>query len=433
MVAIKPREDIAKSVGSSKDYSAAAARFAAFVWEEAGCGPVMQRFYQGPVGDPVAGWGWSYGFEKGTKMAEKKVLIVGVSGLVGFAAAKAFSADPSFGVVGISRRQPDGLPESIELVSVDLLDAAGAAATLSEMSDVTHVVYAALYEEPGLIAGWRSAEQMATNLEMLRNTLGPLLEAADVEHVSILQGTKAYGAHVEPMVVPGRERNPRHRHENFYWLQEDELRHRATERGFAWSVFRPVVIFGEAIGANMNPIPALGVYAAILRARGESLHWPGGVASITEAVDADLVGAALHWAATHDVARDQIFNVANGDVFSMRNVWPAIAESFGMEVGGDRPVQLATEMPALQSEWAELHDRFALSSPGDVTAFVGQSFIYTDMLCGYGNTRPRPPSLVSTIKLRQSGFGACMDTEDMLAKWIAHHQRTGLLPPREWV
>ncbi|MDG2112900.1 MAG: hypothetical protein P8N02_09845, partial [Actinomycetota bacterium] len=321
----------------------------------------------------------------------------------------------------------------VELVSVDLLDTTGSAAALSQMSDVTHVVYAALYEEPGLIAGWRSAEQMATNLTMLQNVLDPLLEVAPIQHISILQGTKAYGAHVEPMLVPGRERSPRHQHENFYWLQEDELRGRATAAGFGWSVFRPVVIFGEAIGGNMNPIPALGTYAALMRQRGEPLHWPGGVASLTEAVDADLVGAALHWAATHEVARDQIFNVANGDVFTMANVWPAIADAFGMEVGTNRPMQLATEVPAGQSEWAELHDRFQLSSPLDLDTFVGQSFIYTDMLCGYGNDRVRPPSLVSTIKLRQSGFDMCMDTEDMFAKWIAHHQRTRLLPPRDWV
>lgn len=39
-----------------------------------------------------------------------------------------------------------------------------------------------------------------------------------------MQGTKAYGVHVEPMKLPGKEREPRHQHENFYWMQEDYLR-----------------------------------------------------------------------------------------------------------------------------------------------------------------------------------------------------------------
>ena len=365
-------------------------------------------------------------------MAKPKVLVLGVSGLVGFAAAKRFAADPRFEVVGAARRRPLGLPEEVELRSIDLLDEGACRSQLADVDDITHVVYAALYEEPGLIAGWRSEQQMATNLAMLRNILTPLLEKSSLEHVSILQGTKAYGAHVEPMVVPGRERNPRHQHENFYWLQEDLIRAAAREHGFAWTVFRPVVIFGEAIGGNMNPVPALGVYGALLRAAGQPLHWPGGVASITEAVDADLVGEALHWAATHDVARNEIYNVANGDVFTLRNVWPAIADALGMDVGDDRPLRLADAMPARQPEWEALHQRFGLRSPVDVTDFVGQSFIYTDMLAGYGSDRSRPPSLVSTIKLRQAGFAACMDTEDMLHRWIAHHQRTELLPPRDW-
>ena len=93
--------------------------------------------------------------------------------------------------------------------------------------DVTHVVYAALFEKPGLLPGWFERDQMETNQLMLRNLLDPLLGvAAGLEHVTLLQGTKAYGAHVEPMAVPGRERNPRHEHENFYWLQEDDLRRR---------------------------------------------------------------------------------------------------------------------------------------------------------------------------------------------------------------
>ncbi len=362
----------------------------------------------------------------------KRVLVVGLSGLVGFAAAKRFAADQSFTVVGVSRRRPDRLPTGVEHVGVDLSDAAATAEAVAVFRDVTHVVYAALYEEPGLIAGWRSDEQMRVNLAMLRNVLDPLSAVADLEHVSILQGTKAYGAHVEPMAVPGRERNPRHQHDNFYWLQEDELRSRAAEKGFAWSIFRPVVIFGEAIGGNMNPIPALGTYAAVLRSRGEPLHWPGGVASITEAVDADLVADALHRVATDDLARNETYNVANGDVFTMRNVWPAIADAFGMDVGEERPTQLAVEMPRRAAEWEAVHTRFGLVGPVDVEEFVGQSFIYTDMLCGFGNDRLRPPALVSTIKLRQAGFDACLDTEDMFHKWISHHQRLGLFPPRAW-
>ncbi len=72
---------------------------------------------------------------------------------------------------------------------------------------MTHLVYAALFEKPGLVAGWRERDQMETNLQMFRNILDPLTDhASGLEHVTLLQGTKAYGAHVATMTVPGRER-----------------------------------------------------------------------------------------------------------------------------------------------------------------------------------------------------------------------------------
>ena len=64
--------------------------------------------------------------------------------------------------------------------------------------------------------------------------------APGLEHVTLLQGTKAYGGHVGPMVVPGRERAPRHPHENFYWRQEDLLRDMAGGDAFRWTILRPV-------------------------------------------------------------------------------------------------------------------------------------------------------------------------------------------------
>ena len=137
-----------------------------------------------------------------------KVLIAGASGVVGLAAAKHFASLPGWEVVGLARRPPVGLA-GVELHAVDLTDAAQSRAVLSGCGDVTHVVYAALFEKPGLLPGWFERDQMETNQLMLRNLLDPLLGAASgLEHVSLLQGTKAYGAHVEPMAVPGPGAQP---------------------------------------------------------------------------------------------------------------------------------------------------------------------------------------------------------------------------------
>ena len=53
---------------------------------------------------------WSQG--KAVVMSEKKVLVAGASGLVGFAAIKHFSQLPDWNAVGVSRRIPPGLEKA---------------------------------------------------------------------------------------------------------------------------------------------------------------------------------------------------------------------------------------------------------------------------------------------------------------------------------
>ena len=61
--------------------------------------------------------------------------------------------------------------------------------------------------------------------------------------------------------------------------------------------------------------------------------------------------------------------------------------------------------------------------------FVGDSYVYLDMLFNAGRDQRPPPSLLSTIKLRQAGFSECVDTELMLGDWVRCLRRARLLPP----
>jgi nucleoside-diphosphate-sugar epimerase len=362
-------------------------------------------------------------------MSQKKVLVAGASGLVGFAAVKHFSQLPDWDAVGVSRRIPPGL-EHANLISVDLTDSTRCIEIFGQMRDVTHVVYAALYEKPGLIRGWRERDQMETNLAMLRNLFEPLEVAAkSLQHVTLLQGTKAYGAHIEPFPVPARERWPRHQHENFYWLQEDYLRDKQKGKDWHWTILRPQIIFGESLGSNMNAIPAIGVYAALLKEAGLPLSFPGGAPSIAEAVDADLLARACEWAAISPQCGNEIYNITNGDVFVWQNVWPTIAEALGMKVGPPQPCCLAEEMPKRESEWAAIVNKYNLRAPLSLRDYVGQSFYFADAIFAYGVEQLPSAMLVSTIKARQHGFRDCMDTEDMFRRWFKQFQDLRLLPP----
>ncbi|MBI2202483.1 MAG: SDR family oxidoreductase [Candidatus Rokubacteria bacterium] len=359
----------------------------------------------------------------------RTVLVAGASGLVGFAAAQHFARLPGWKVIAVSRRLPDGL-DGVELVSVDLTDATRCAEVFGRLRDVTHLVYAALYEKPGLFRGWRERDQMDTNLRMLQHLFEPLRGAArGLEHVTLLQGTKAYGAHLKPIPIPAKERAPRDPHENFYWKQEDYLRAQQRGQAWRWTILRPQVIFGESLGSHMNMIPALGVYAALLREAGRPLSFPGGPPWVREAVDADLLARACEWAATTPACGNEIFNVNNGDVFEWRHVWPAIAETLGMHVGPDEPMSLAVEMPPRETEWQAIVRKYRLASPERFADFVGQGFIYADGQLAYGARQSPPTTLVSTIKARQFGFHDCMDTEDMFRKWFRRFQERRWLPP----
>ena len=320
---------------------------------------------------------------------------------------------------------------------LDLGDESACRTTLSRLEDVTHVVYAAVHELPGLSPGWVDEEAMQRNAAMLSHVMEPLLETADVRHVSLLQGTKAYGLHHPSVGYAGvrnplRERHSRVEHPNFYFLQEDYLRARQEGMSWALTVFRPTVVYGDAIGTNMNLIPAIGAWAALLRDEGRPLDFPGRMFSsqLKEAVDADLVARALAWAADAPAAAAGTFNLTNGDAFLWQEVWPAIAETFGMAVGGHRPTALVEELPARQPQWAALVDRYALRSPASIVDFVGyNSLVYADQLLA-GYETPMGPVLNSTIAVRQAGFHECMDTEDMFRKWFERLQHERLLPPK---
>ena len=359
---------------------------------------------------------------------DKTILIAGASGVIGAAAAEHFAGLPDWRVIGVSRRPPDPAPARYEHIALDLIDGAACRAAAARFEGVTHVAYAALFEKPGLMAGWLEADQMQTNLSMMRNLMDPLLERArGLRHVSVLQGTKAYGAHVHRIKVPARERSPRDPHDNFYWLQEDYIR--GAQSGAAWdfTIWRPQIVLGGAVGVAMNLIPVIGAYGAICRELGLPFFCPGEHDHIIEAVDADLIARALSWVAEAPAARGETFNITNGDVFVWENVWPAIAAALSLEPAFGQPVQLSRFLPEHAEVWDRIVARHGLK-PIPMAQLVGQSHHYADLLFAWGATGPLPATLVSTIKLRQAGFSDCVDTEAMFDKWLGRLAERRVLP-----
>jgi nucleoside-diphosphate-sugar epimerase len=345
------------------------------------------------------------------------VLVVGASGLVGTAAVNSFRR-AGWSVTAVSRRRPDVDVASTRCsaefrhLPLDLRDASACAAAIAALPPASHLVYAASYEKPGLVAGWADREQMAVNKAMLEHVLAPLAARGALRHVSLMQGTKAYGVHLHPIPLPAREDAPRDPHENFYWLQEDCLREAAASYSFDWTILRPVGIVGPGYGSAYSTPPVIGAFAAICAAEGIAFGFPGGdIFPARQVVDARIVGDALRWAATAPAARGQHFNLTNGEVFSWQELWPSFARLFGLEAGEPRPLRLGTFLPSHEQTW----QRIAATNGLRVTsleAVLGQSHFYADYTFGFGVTTAGAPALVSDVKIRQAGFGAAMNTEE---------------------
>jgi len=346
------------------------------------------------------------------------VAVFGASGLVGAAAVERFAA-AGYDVVAVSRRRPElEVDRPFRHLSLDLRDAEACRQALSELRDVTHVVYTAVHELPGLIPGWSEREQMTTNLEMLRNVMEPLAAAASgLRHVSLLQGTKAYGVHLHPIRVPARERYPRDQHENFYWLQEDYIRDKSQRDGWTFSIWRPQLIVGPNYGVVMNLPPIIGAYAAICRETGRPFGFPGGVTWVWEAVDTRLVADALVWGAEAPAAAGETFNLTNGEVFTWRDLWPEFAEVLGVAPAEDLPTSLATFLPEHAELWDKIVEQRGLR-PIRMAELVGESHHYADFCFAYGAEEPPPPAFVSTVKIKQAGFTGVWDTSESFRHWL---------------
>jgi nucleoside-diphosphate-sugar epimerase len=311
-------------------------------------------------------------------------------------------------------------------------DAQACSARLKPLADrLDAVVYAAVDESPGLVSGWTDRTLMQKNRAMLEHVLEPLRGARSERRIILMQGTKAYGAHLHPIKLPAREDEPRDRHENFYWLQEDYVREICAIEGWTWTILRPQVVFGGSIGVAMNHIPVIGAYLALCKDREIPCGYPGQHAGIWESADARLIAEACLWALATAHTRNEIYNVANGDVWVPEHRWDEICDAAGVKTGAHCLVDFG-RFPDEQAEgWRHLAARHGLREP-DLGQLCGQSHHYLNLLMCYGQSgAPYPPALVSTIKIAQAGFNARLDTLHSLRFWLAYLQGHGFLPAHD--
>jgi nucleoside-diphosphate-sugar epimerase len=272
--------------------------------------------------------------EKRTDMrtAKRTALVVGSTGIVGQNLAQRL-VTRGWTVLGLSRGAQ--VVAGVRGLAADLRDRDAVSKAL-EAIDVTDLFISAWIRHD------TEAENVQVNGAIVENVFAGLEGATSLRHVALVTGTKQYLGPFESYgqaaaETPFREDNPRLPGLNFYYTQEDIVFREAERRGFAWSVHRPHTIIGHAVANAMNMGSTLAVYATLCRERGESFIFPGSKEqwnALTDVTDARLLAEHLEWAATTPAARNQAFNVVNGDVFRWRWLWPQLAAYFGVRWEG---------------------------------------------------------------------------------------------------
>lgn len=110
--------------------------------------------------------------------------------------------------------------------------------------------------------------------------------------------------------------------------------------------------------------------------------------------------------------------------------WPHLAAVMGRPNGGTPPVSLAAFFAEARTQqaWDRLAARHGLRVP-TLSALLGESHHYLDLLLSPRLAEWPLPMLLSTIKIRQAGFSACRDSFDSLLNWLGRMVELKLLPP----
>ncbi len=356
----------------------------------------------------------------GQSGAERTALIVGSTGVVGQNLARRLIAR-GWTVLGLSRGAQ--VVDGVRGLRADVRDPAAVREALAGQRPTDVFLSAWIRHET-------EAENVRVNGAIVENVLAAVADSP-IRHAALVTGTKQYLGPFETYgqraaETPFREDNPRLPGENFYYTQEDVLFAAAKRGGFGWSVHRPHTIVGYAVGNAMNMGSSLAVYATLCRERGERFVFPGSEAQwgfLTDVTDARLLAEHLEWAATTPAARDQAFNVVNGDVFRWRWLWPQLAAYFsvawdGPPAGSTAPLE--ARMGFATEAWGQLAAKYQLRE-SDVGRLA--SWWHTD-----GDLGRTIECVNDMSKSRRMGFETYQATPQSFFDLFDRMKSEGLIP-----
>ncbi len=352
-----------------------------------------------------------------THPANKTALVVGANGIIGRNLIEYLTDQPDWNVVGLSRHGGAD-SDRVRYIAVDLLNEADTQNKLGGLTEVTHIFYAAYQDRPT----W--AELVAPNLAMLVHVVNAIEPAApNLQHISLMQGYKVYGAHLGPFKTPAKESDAPHMPPEFNVDQQEFLVQRQVNSKWTWSALRPSVVCGFAVGTPMNLAMVIAIYASMSKELGLPLRFPGkpgAYDSLLEMTDAGLLARAAVWAATEERCANQAFNITNGDLFRWNEMWPKIAAYFELDSAPPLPMSLDVIMADKEPLWHDMVRKYALipNSYRDVS-----SWKFGDAVFGWDYDL-----FADGSKARRLGFHTYVDTAQMFIDIFDDYRKRKFIP-----
>lgn len=334
--------------------------------------------------------------------SRKVALVVGANGVIGSNLIDHLITLPDWDIIGLSRR--GGIStDRVTFVSVDLLQRSEVEHVLASFSTITHIFYAAYQDRPT----W--AELVEPNLNMLIHIVESVeATSPQLEHISLMQGYKVYGAHLGAFPTPARETDAKPMPPEFNMAQQDYLVQQQQGKDWTWSALRPSVVCGFSVGNPMNLAMVIAIYATISKELQIPLRFPGkrgAYHSILEMTDAGLLAKATVWAATTPACANQALNINNGDVFRWESLWPKIAHYFDMETAPPLSMNLNDMMKDKEALWDSIVSRYGLTA---YTYAEVSSWAFGDFVFSWDYD-----FFADGSKARRLGFHEYVDTEEM--------------------
>ena len=210
-------------------------------------------------------------------------------------------------------------------------------------------------------------EDVPANLAMLRN----LLDAAEASlprfaHLHLVHGGKWYGLHIGPFRTPAREDDPAPHAAQFLLRPAGPGDGTAGREGMVLEREPADFVLDVAPGRARNMVSTLGAYAAICRELGVPFDFPGKPGAWTalhEVTDASLLAEGVLWMLGEPRCANRAFNVTNGDCFRWCDLWPFLAEQFGLPVGASRTMSMPHWMADKAPVWEAIRARHGLALP----------------------------------------------------------------------